>query len=226
MLVTTLTSVVPLPSTTALDVRFPDVFVTVPAPAGADQVPSPRQKVDDEAEVPLFRFVTGRLPVIPVLNGNPVQFVSSPLDGVPRTGVVRIGAVKVLFVNVLADDTVGTDIPSTARTPAEERVSVVSATLPSSIEPTPSAEVVDGVIPSIVSPTQLTKVPLAGVPRIGATNVGETLNTTAPVPVSSDMTPANCALDVAANCDNGLPVNASPPPLTVVNCNPSALALT
>ena len=30
---------------------------------GADQVPSPRQKVDADAPVPLFRLVTGRFPV-------------------------------------------------------------------------------------------------------------------------------------------------------------------
>jgi hypothetical protein len=39
------------------------MLVTVPPPAGVAHVPSPRQKVLDEALVPLFRFVTGRLPV-------------------------------------------------------------------------------------------------------------------------------------------------------------------
>ena len=38
---------------------------TVKAEAGvAAQVPSPRQKVDDDALVPLLRLATGRLPVI------------------------------------------------------------------------------------------------------------------------------------------------------------------
>jgi hypothetical protein len=46
-------------------------------------VPSPRQYVDDDAEVPLFKLVTGKLPVTPVDNGNPVAFVSVTLDGVP-----------------------------------------------------------------------------------------------------------------------------------------------
>ena len=41
----------------------PVTAVTVPPPAGVDQVPSPRQKVDADAPVPLFRLVTGRLPV-------------------------------------------------------------------------------------------------------------------------------------------------------------------
>jgi hypothetical protein len=38
-------------------------LVTVPAPAGVAHVPSPRQNVEDEADVPLFKFVTGRFPV-------------------------------------------------------------------------------------------------------------------------------------------------------------------
>jgi hypothetical protein len=37
--------------------------VTVPAPTGVAHVPSPRQKVNAEAEVPLLRLVTGRFPV-------------------------------------------------------------------------------------------------------------------------------------------------------------------
>jgi len=41
-------------------------------PAGVAHVPSPRQKVDAEADVPLLRFVTGRLPVTPVERGSPV----------------------------------------------------------------------------------------------------------------------------------------------------------
>jgi hypothetical protein len=38
------------------------MLVIVPVPGGAAHVPSPRQKVVAEAEVPLFKFVTGRLP--------------------------------------------------------------------------------------------------------------------------------------------------------------------
>ena len=57
-------------------------LVTVPVPA-ADQVPSPRQNVDADADVPLFRLVTGRLPVTPVVKGRPVVLVKVPLDGVP-----------------------------------------------------------------------------------------------------------------------------------------------
>jgi hypothetical protein len=68
-------------------------LVTVPEPAGVAQVPSPLQNVLDEADVPEFRFVTGRLPVTPVVRGRPVQFVSVPDAGVPRTGVTKLGDV-------------------------------------------------------------------------------------------------------------------------------------
>ncbi len=40
-------------------------LVTVPLVAGADQTPSPRQKVEALADVPLFKLVTGKLPVTP-----------------------------------------------------------------------------------------------------------------------------------------------------------------
>ena len=57
----------------------------------------------------------------------------------------------------------------------------------------------------------MVNVPLAGVPRAGVTKVGEVAKTAAPLPVSSDKTPLSCALVVAANCDNGFDVSASPP---------------
>lgn len=70
--------------------------VTVPAlAAGVAQVPSPRQKVVLDALVPLLRFVTGRLPVMPVVNGKPVALVSVTLAGVPSVGVVIVGLVNV-----------------------------------------------------------------------------------------------------------------------------------
>ena len=61
-----------------------ETLVTVPAPAGAAQTPSPRQKVEEEALVPELRFVTGRFPVTPVERGRPVALMSEPLEGVPR----------------------------------------------------------------------------------------------------------------------------------------------
>lgn len=97
--VDTFVSVVPFPSTIAFKVNAPPVAVTVPEPAGVAHVPSPRQKVDADALVPELRFVTGRFPVTPVVNGNPVAFVNTPADGVPMFGVVSIG--EACITNVL-----------------------------------------------------------------------------------------------------------------------------
>ena len=48
-------------------------------------------------------------------------------------------------------------------------------------------------------PVSFTRFPLAGVPRTGATRVGEVANTSTPVPVSSVITSRSCAEVVAAN---------------------------
>jgi len=40
-------------------------FSVEPLPDGVAHVPSPRQKVELEAPVPLFKLVTGRFPVTP-----------------------------------------------------------------------------------------------------------------------------------------------------------------
>lgn len=88
----TLLSLPPAPSMSELEVSDPPVFVTVPdPPLGIAQLPSPRQNVEDDAAVPLFRFPTGRFPVTPVVNGSPVQLVSVPEVGVPRLGVTNTG---------------------------------------------------------------------------------------------------------------------------------------
>ena len=60
------------------------------------------------------------------------------------------------------------------------------------------------------NPVTLVITPEAGVPRAGVTNVGEVANTNATEPVTSEITPANSAEVVAANCDRPLAVSASP----------------
>ena len=61
------------------------------------QVASPRQYVEDDALVPLFKLVTGKLPVTPVVRGKPVTLVITPDAGVPSAGVVNVGLVSVLL---------------------------------------------------------------------------------------------------------------------------------
>jgi hypothetical protein len=79
-------------------------------------------------------------------------------------------------------------------------------------------------------PVQLVRVPEDGVPNAGVTSVGEVANTNAPLPVSSDMTPANCNEVVAANTPKLLPVVVKVPAVgkvtleaaVVVSVNPKA----
>jgi hypothetical protein len=88
---------VPLNATTRLFTELPGP-VTLPEPLGDAHVPSPRQKVELEALVPLFKRVTGRLPVVPPLIGSPPQFVSVPLFGVPSAGVTSVRFVTTVTV--------------------------------------------------------------------------------------------------------------------------------
>ena len=70
-------------------------LVTVPAPEGVDQMPSPRQNVAALADVPEFKLATGRFPVTPVVRGRPVAFVRIPLAGMPNAGVTITGLCNV-----------------------------------------------------------------------------------------------------------------------------------
>jgi hypothetical protein len=133
-------------------------LVTEPAPAAA-HVPSPRQKVDTEAEVPELRLVTGRLPTTPVVKGRPVIFVATPEVGVPSRGVTNVGE----LANTLAPVPVSS-VRAAARF-AEEGVAKNVAT------PVPKP-----VMPVLIGkPVALVSVTLTGVPRIGVTSVGEVL---------------------------------------------------
>ena len=74
---------------------------------GVAQVASPLQKVDEEAEVPLFKLVTGKLPVTAVVKLTLVNVLDKPLmDLLVKASVVALptkvsvasGKVKVLAV--------------------------------------------------------------------------------------------------------------------------------
>ena len=79
-------------------------LVTVPAPAGVDHVPSPRQKVNADALVPEFKLVTGRLPVTCVARLTPLKvppnvklpvLVTVPVRVMPLTVPVPLTEVTV-----------------------------------------------------------------------------------------------------------------------------------
>jgi len=117
---------------------------------------------------PVPPLATGSVPVTPVVTGKPVQFVSTPADGVPMFGVVNAGLVdKTLF---------------------PEPVEVVTPVPPLATGRVPVTPVVIG------NPVQLVKTPADGVPmfgvvnvgvvNVGVVNVGLVDNTMLPVPVT------------------------------------------
>jgi hypothetical protein len=133
------------------------ICANFPPPVGAAQDPSPRQNVDADALVPLFKFVTGRFPVTPVVKGRPVALVRVPDVGVPKMGVTSVG---------LVDNTL---LP--------EPVDVVTPVPPLATGSVPVTPVVSG------KPVKLVATPDVGVPSKGVTSVGDVDSTTLPVPV-------------------------------------------
>src|SRR5439155_17537440 len=96
---------------------------------------------------PVPPFAAGRMPVTPVVSGNPVHEVNVPDCGVPRRGVTNVGEV--------------------ANTAAPDPVSSVKAAARLALEGVPSH--VDTPEPSPVmlargNPVQFVKRPLVGVP--------------------------------------------------------------
>jgi hypothetical protein len=120
-------------------------------------------------------------------NGNPVQFVSVPEDGVPRTGVVRAGEVSertpVEELNARFVFVFGPNSPVAAVKKARKQVVSVASF---------AARIVG-------SPVQFVNTPEVGVPKSGVVRVGLVANTSNPDPVSSEMTFFNSSDVVAAN---------------------------
>lgn len=201
--------------------------VTVPAPAGVAHVPSPRQNVDEEALVPPLRFATGRLPVTPVERGSPVQLVSVPLVGVPRIGVTNVGVlantrapepVSSLITPLSCKDVVEANcarLPDVRASPPPGRLCHVAVVELVAMRAWPvvgavAAEVLTVVVaflrPLAAPAVKPAAVPVMfvptnadGVPRSGVMSTGDDANTSAPLPVSSEMTPLSCSDVVLAN---------------------------
>ena len=125
-----------VPASTMAPVVTPDgVRPVVPAlnvvtpPAGAAHVASPRQNVEADADVPLLRLPTGRLPVTPVERGRPVPltrpiaagvpvaFVKTSAEGVPRSGVTRVGLFDRTTKTVPVEDVTPVPPLATGRVP-------------------------------------------------------------------------------------------------------------
>ena len=103
-------------------------------------------------------------PLTPVLMGKPVQLVSVPLEGVPRTGVTSVGLVP----NTSAPEPVS---PVTA----DARLALLGvARKVATPVPRPDTPVAMG------RPVAFVRVPADGVPMSGVTRAGEVANTSAP----------------------------------------------
>jgi hypothetical protein len=143
-----------------------------------------------EDEAPKNVATLAAKPETPVEIGRPVQLVRVPEDGVPNAGVTRVGEV--------------------ANTNAPVPVSSVTAAIKLADDGVPKKVATPVAKPDtpveIGSPVQLVRVPEDGVPNAGVTRVGDVANTKAPLPVSSEITPASSKEVVAACIDNLLPV--------------------
>lgn len=113
--------------------------------------------MEEDALVPLFRLVTGKLPVTPVVNGKPVALVNVTDVGVPKTGVTNVGDVD--------------------KTLLPDPVDVVTPVPPFATGKVPVTPVDRG------KPVAFVKVPEVGVPKMGVTKVGDVDRTLLPEPV-------------------------------------------
>ncbi len=145
------------PEPSAVENGVAEFVIPVRELVGVAHVPSPRQNVDEDALVPPFKLATGRFPVTPVDNGKPVQLVSVPEVGVPKTGVTSVGEVD--------------------KTLLPDPVDVVTPVPPLATGSVPVTPVVSG------SPVALVNTAADGVPRAGVTSVGELDSTLLPEPV-------------------------------------------
>lgn len=148
--------------TLVLPVKFP---VKVKLPENATLPPIVIVLVPLLTPVP--PFADGKIPVTPVVKGNPVQLVNVPALGVPIFGVTKTGLVaKTIFpvpvLVVMADNKLALD--GVARN--------VATPVPRPLNPV-----------EIGKPVQFVKTPLDGVPSAGVTKVGDVASTGAPVPV-------------------------------------------
>jgi hypothetical protein len=114
-----------------------------------------------------LRFVTGRLPVTPVVRGRPVAFVRTPEAGVPKAGVTSVGDVA----NTREPEPVSS-VTAAARFALEGVAKNVATPVPRPDTPV-----------EIGRPVAFVSVAALGVPRFGVVSTALVLKTTLPVPV-------------------------------------------
>jgi len=163
-----------------------------------------------DAVTPVPPLATGSVPVTPVVNGNPVALVKTPLVGVPSSGVTSVGDV--------------------AKTNAPEPVSSVTADAKfvelgvarnvATPVPSPDTPVLIG------NPVALVRVPLVGIPSKGVISVGDVAKTSDPLPVSPVTAAAKLAeLGVPKNVATPVPSELNPVPPEVAASGVVALSV-
>ena len=75
-------------------VRVPDVGVPKIGVTNVGLIDKTTLPVPVELVTPEPPFATGKVPVIPVVKGNPMQFVNVPLAGIPKIGAVILELVN------------------------------------------------------------------------------------------------------------------------------------
>lgn len=135
-------------------------------------------------------LLTAKVPVIPVVNGKPVQLVSVPDVGVPNIGVTSVG-----------------DVANTREPEPVSSVTVVLKLAEDGVARNVAMPVASPLTPVLIgNPVQFVNVPDVGVPSIGVTSVGLVANTSEPVPVSSVTAARRLAeLGVARNVATPVP---------------------
>jgi hypothetical protein len=106
-------------------------------------------------------------PLIPVETGNPVQFVKTPLVGVPSSGVTSVG------------DVANTKLPVPVSSVTAALKLVLDGVARKVATPVPSPLTPD----AMGSPVQFVSTPDVGVPSKGVTSVGDVDRTASPEPV-------------------------------------------
>ena len=132
--------------------------------------------------IPVPPFATGKMPVTPVVRGNPVAFVSVRTDGVPRAGVTSVGE----LAKTKAPEPVSSD---TAAAKLDDEGVARNVAIP---EPSPEMPEATG------SPVAFVRVSADGVPSAGVTSVGLLAKTLLPVPVLVTLTTSLLALSAKA----------------------------
>src|SRR3990167_10591418 len=185
------------------DTRIVDPSIEAPPAdtrANVVSVACPNSIVTSWSDESMTYAPVPKLPASPAAAGSPVTFVITPEAGVPRAGATNVLLLSVCAL-VLKVNSSSTSAKS----------GIVSVTPPTVCE----AIVTVSSWPFVISKgdaAEGARDVAEATPSVGVVNAGDVPNTNNPLPVSFEITPASCAEVVAANCESGSVVKASPLP--------------